>query len=238
MKALSFLAPVLKLIKHIGFLYRIIGIVGCFVFFSSNIKDVLFLSSSSGTEPMTIEELVALPKNEIPRYLKLESLALMSDFYVATQNEETGQILDASYPVYSLTQLSNYDSLNPSSMVAHVIVKDKDFDEASLGLIVDVDGKYDNESFKEVKDILQTSGVSVSENAVLIVKEKPPSFKSSLLWTIVTGILGLLLVLSFIPSSTFGAKDTPEPPANMPPPTPNNTPPPPPPSDTPGDGMV
>lgn len=209
MKALSFLSPLFNLIKRFGFIYRIIGIVGCFVFFSSNIKDLMYTSTSNKTEAMSIEELVAMPKNEIPRYLKLKDLTLGDGNYVASQNEETGEIVDASYPVYSLKQISDMDTLNPQ-LIAHVIIKDKDFDESSLQMIMDVDGMYDNESFGEVKNILSTSGVQVSNDAVLIVKSKPPSFKSSLIWSLVTGILGLLILLSFIPNSMMGIADEPE----------------------------
>lgn len=208
MKALSFLSPILKIFKHFGFIYRVIGIVGCFVFFSSNFKDLMYTSTANKAEAMSIEELVALPKNEIPRYLKLKDLTLADGSYVATQNEDTGAILDASYPVYSLKQISDLDTLNPQLM-AHVIIKDKDFDENSLQMIMDVDGMYDNESFGEVRNILTSSGVQVSENAVLIVKSKPPSFQSSLIWSLVTGILGLLIVLSFVPNSMMGIAEEP-----------------------------
>jgi len=77
-------------------------------------------------------------------------------------------------------------------------------------MIMDVDGMYDNESFGEVRNILASSGVNVSENAVLIVKSKPPSFQSSLILSLVTGILGLLILLSFIPNSMMGIADEPE----------------------------
>ena len=233
MKALSFLAPVLKLVKKINFIYRAIGIIGLFSFFSSNFQDLLFLSTSNNTKPITIEEVAAMSKSEIPRYLRLESLVLIGSSYVVTENEETGQILDASYPVYSLSQLANLDTLNPSATVAHVIVKDKDFDESIMGDIIDIDGMYDNKSFGEVKKILVTNGIKVSDNAILIVKEKPPAFNSVLLWTILTGLGGLLLVLSFIPGSSLGIKDPTVPPTNIPSSTTNTPPPPPPPSNMP-----
>lgn len=210
MKALSFLSPVLNLIKHFGFIYRILGVIGCFVFFSSNFQDLMFTSTSNNTEAMSIEDLIALPQNQIPRYLKLKDLTLANDNYVATQDEDSGRIIDASYPVYSLKQISDLDTLNPNSLVAHVIIKDKDFDENSLQLIMDVDGMYDNESFLEEKRILTENGVNVSEKAVLIVKSKPPSFQSSLIWTLVTGLLGLLILLSFVPNSMMGIEEEPE----------------------------
>lgn len=206
MKILSIIAPVLKLIKHFGLLYRVIGIAGCFAFFSSSAKDLMFLSSAKNTEPMTIEQLTALPQSEIPRYLKLRDLTLLSESYVVTQDEESGTIYDASYPVYSVNQFANYDTLNPASLVAHVIIKDKDFDETKMPFMIDIDGKYDNDSFSKVRDLLNTNGVKVSEKAVLIVKEKPPAYKSTLLWTIGTGLLGLLIALSFIPRSMLGGK--------------------------------
>ena len=204
MKALSFLLPVLNLIRRFGFIYRIIGVVGCLVFFSSNIKDVLFLSSTKGVEPITIEELTALPKNEIPRYLKLENISIKDGLYVATQNEETCKTLSASYPVYSIQQLLNQDSTSLLPITAHVIVKDNNFNEDSLMVFMTIDGMYDDESFDKARDILMANGVNVSSDAVLIVKEKPPVLKSSLLWSLVTGVLGLLILLSFVPNRMYG----------------------------------
>ena len=180
----------------------------CFVFFSQNIKDVMFLSSSNGAEPMTIEELSALPKDEIPRYLKLKNLLLLNDNYVATQSEGSNTILDASYPVYSMTQLSSVDSVNIPFIEAQVIVKDKDFSADSLSFMIsELNGMYDNESFGEVKSILVQNGVKVSPNAILIVKEKPPSLSSSLLWSFLTGLGGLLIALSFIPQKNSGEEE-------------------------------
>ncbi len=208
MKALSFLAPILKFFKFFGFIYRIIGLVGCFIFFSSNIQDLMFTSSHAGAEAMSIEKLISLPKDEIPRYLKLDNLALLNDAYVVTQNEDTGAIMDASYPVYSLSQMAEMDSITGASeILAHVIVKDNDFNEDSLSILMNVNGLYEDESFEEVRDILTSSGVNVSPNAILIVKDEAPSFSSSLLWTFLTGLIGLLILLSFIPNSMLGVKE-------------------------------
>lgn len=207
MKAFSFLLPILNLIRHFGFIYRVIGIVGCFVFFSSNIKDVMFLSSAKGVQPMTIEELVALPKNEIPRYLKLEDISINDGLYVARQDEESGKILSASYPVYSILQLLTQDSTSLMPLTAHVLIKDKNFNEDSLTVFMNVDGMYDDESFEEARDILVANGVKVSDEAILIVKEKPPVLKSSMIWSAVTGILGLLIALSFIPNKMYGVEE-------------------------------
>lgn len=206
MKALSFLLPVLNLIRRFGFIYRLIGIAGCVLFFSSNIKDVLFLSSTKGVEPITIEELTALPKNEIPRYLKLENISIKDGLYVATQNEETGKVLNASYPVYSIQQLLSQDSTSLMPITAHVIVKDKNFHEDSLMVFMTIDGMYDDESFGEARDILMANGVNVSSDAILIVKEKPPVLKSSILWSVITGVLGLLILLSFVPNRMYGVQ--------------------------------
>ena len=222
MKALSFLNPILGLIKNFGFIYRLIGIGICFTFFTSNFQDLMFLSSSKDAEPMTIEELKAIPKSEIPRYLKLKDLMLMSDSYVATQDEDSGRILDASYPVYSTQQLAEYDSLNPSALMTHVIIKDKDFHEDSLSFFMNVDGMYDNSSLGEVRTILSQNGVNVSPDAILIVKEKAPAFSSSLMWTLLTGIGGLLIALSFIPNSMLGMKEENEVVANTNPNNPNS----------------
>ena len=210
MKILSLLSPILRLLKRFGFLYRIIGIVVCFVLLSSSFKDLMFTSTSKKTEAMSIEDLTALPQSQIPRYLKLKNVALANGNYVVTQNEDTGEILDASYPVYSLDQLSEIDTLNPNPPVAHVIIKDKYFDEDSLQMVMDIDGMYDNESFGEAKRILTDNGVKVSEEAVLIVKSQPPSFKLSLITTLVTFTLGLLILLSFIPNSKLGGKEVKE----------------------------
>jgi len=207
MKVLSLLAPLLNLLKNFGFIYRIIGIGICATFFLSNAKDLLFLSSSKGVEPMTIEQLSALPKSEIPRYLRLENLTLMSDSYVATEDEDSGRIIDASYPVYSLDQLGGVETNGIPP--AHVIIKDKNFDEESLNLLNSVDGMYDNEGFGEVKDILNANGLKISEDAILIVKEKPPAFQSTLLWTLLTGLGALLIGLSFIPSNVIRPESAP-----------------------------
>ncbi len=203
MKFLSFLAPVLGLLKNFGFILRLIGLVIGFVLFQGFAKDLMFLSSSKGAKAMTVEQLMELPKSEIPRYIKLENLAMASDMYVASVNEETGEIADASYPVYSANQLSSSDSIT-SLPEAHVIVKDNNFDENSMAMIMSVDGMYDNESFEEVKDILVMNGVKVSNNAVLIDKKSPPTFGSTLAWTLVLGLLSLLILLSFIPSRMLG----------------------------------
>jgi len=154
---------------------------------------------------MSIEDIAKTPNDELPRYIKLQNVAMASSAYVATENEETGAILDASYPVYSLEQLANYDTLNPLSLMTHVIIKDKNFNEDSLGFIMNVEGVYDNESFAETMNIFASNDINVSADAILLVKEKPPSFNSSLLWSGLTGLGGLLILLSFIPGSMLGA---------------------------------
>lgn len=213
MKALSFLVPVLNLLRHFGFIYRGIGLVIAFFIVSDNGKDLMFLSTSKGAEPMTIEQLTALPPGEIPRYLKLQNLVLLSDMYVASQREGSDEILDASYPVYSAEQMSQLDTndFDPSNLTAHVLIKDKDFDPEAMSFFENVDGMYDNESVDEVRGILVANGVKVSENAVLIVKETPPDYSSSLLYTILGLLFGLLVLLTFVPNSVFGVVDAPEP---------------------------
>ncbi len=203
MKFLSFLSPILGILKRFGFIYRIIGIGLAFMFFSGSAKDLMFLSSSSDTEAMTVDELMELPKSEIPRYLKLKELALLSDSYVAKENE-SGRILEASYPVYSLSQISDFDTINNRPPPAHVIIKDTHFNPDSMNMFMTVDGLYDHESFAESKRILEENNVFIADDAVLIVKEKAPSYNSSLIKTILSGLLGLLIVLSFIPNGMLG----------------------------------
>ena len=198
----------LALIKQFGFLYRIIGIGIAFMLFNDSMKDLNFVSSAKEAEPISIEELMELPKSEIPRYLKLKDLMLLSDSYVASQNEDSGRILDASFPVYSTAQLGEIDTVLNQPPPAYVIIKDTDFNEDSLSLFMNtVEGFYDDESFKETRDILVANQVDIAKNAILIVKKAPPSYKSSLIWTIVTGIIGLLIVLSFIPNSVLGLQN-------------------------------
>jgi len=200
MKFLSVLSPVLNLLKNFGLLYRLIGLVVCFIFFSGNFKDFLFLSQSNGAKPMTVEDIIDTPNGELPRYIKLENVAMASSAYLATQDEETGAIVDASYPVYSINQLANYDTLNPLSLITYVIVKDKNFNEDSLSFLMNIEGVYDNESFTKTMNMFAANDINVSPDAILLVKEKAPSFNSSLLWSVLSGLGGLLILLSFIPS--------------------------------------
>jgi len=202
MKFLSFLAPILGLLKRFGFLYRIIGIGIAFMLFSSCFKDLMFLSSTHDSEAMTVEELMELPKSEIPRYLKLKDLALLSESYVAS--EKNGRIVDASYPVYSISQIADFDTVNNRPPPAHVIIKDTHFNEDSMQMFMNVDGLYDHESFSESKRLLEQNKVYIADDAVLIVKSKPPSYNSTLIKTILSGLFGLLIVLSFIPNSALG----------------------------------
>ncbi|MEM1215656.1 MAG: hypothetical protein AAGJ82_08230 [Bacteroidota bacterium] len=216
MKVLSFLVPVLNLLKRVSFLYRIIGIVGATVFFMSNAKDVLFLSAHKDAQPLTIEMLSELEQGDIPRYLQLEGVSLMSDLYVATEDED-GYVMDASYPVYSGTQLRSGG--DQSTVAAKVLIKDKNFDEASLALgsAMYIEGMYDNESFGETKGILEANGIKVADDAILIVKgEQPPAMSSSLTAAILTGLLAILLTLSFVPVRLFGVEPTPEQPTEQP----------------------
>lgn len=210
MKFLSVLAPVLNLLKNFGFLYRIIGLGICCIFFISNAKDLLFLSQSDGAKAMSIEDIKNTPNEDLPRYIKLESVAMASSAYLATEDEETGRIIDASYPVYSFEQLTNYDTLNPLSLMTYVIVKDKNFNADSLSFIMNVEGIYDNENFDKTMNMFASNDINVSADAILLVKEKPPSFSDSLLWSGLTGLGALLLLLSFIPSSKLGGSQ-PEP---------------------------
>lgn len=200
---MKILSPLLSILKRFGFIYRAIGIGIAFMLFSGCLKDLLFLSTTGDTEAMTVEELMELPKSEIPRYLKLKELTLLSDSYVAKENE-TGRILEASYPVYSISQVAEFDTINNRPPPAHVIIKDKHFNQDSLGIFMSVDGLYDHESFSESKKILEENNIFIADDAVLIVKEKPPSFNSTLIKTILSGIIGLLILLSFIPNSTLG----------------------------------
>lgn len=212
MKFLSILAPVLNLLKRISFIYRLIGIGIGFMFFSSSIKDVLFLSSYNNAQPMTIDMLSELPPNEIPRYLQLENVSLLSDLYVATQNEDTGEIMDASYPVYSASQVAASADGDQSKVQAKVLVKDKDFSEESMLLpVMNISGMYDDESFGETKNILEANGVSVADNAILIVKgETPPAMGSSAAEALITGLLSILLLLSFAPAKYLGMAEAPK----------------------------
>jgi len=123
------------------------------MFFSSNAKDLLFLSQSDGAKAMSIEDIKNTPNEDLPRYIKLENVAMASSAYLATENEETGEIVDASYPVYSFEQLTSYDTLNPLSLMTYVIVKDKNFNPDSLSFIMNVEGIYDNENFDKTMNM-------------------------------------------------------------------------------------
>lgn len=212
MKLLSLLAPVLNLLKNISFIYRIIGIALGFMFFSSNFKDVLFLSSYSDAQPMTIDMLAELPQDEIPRYIQLENVSLMSDLYVATEDEETGEVLDASYPIYSASQIAASVNGDQSSVEAKVLVKDKAFNAESMLLpAMNIAGMYDNDSFTETKNILEANGINIADDAILLVKgEAPPAMGSSLALALLTGLLSILLVLSFVPGKYLGVVETSE----------------------------
>jgi len=49
-------------------------------------------------------------------------------------------------------------------------------------------------------NMFAANDINVSPDAILLVKEKAPSFNSSLLWSVLSGLGGLLILLSFIPS--------------------------------------
>jgi hypothetical protein len=62
--------------------------------------------------------LTSLEKNQIPRYLKLKDVIPLSDSYVASQYEDSDEIIDASYPVYSISQLEELDSTMDVSQIS------------------------------------------------------------------------------------------------------------------------
>lgn len=195
------LSPILKLIKRFGFIYRGLGLIIFVVMFISDIQDLIFLSSSHKIEAISIDSLRTIPKDEIPRFLKIENMIMYNDVYVVSQNEKNGKVYSASYPMYSLQQIAERDTLNPQSLMSYVIVKDNDFNEDSLSIIMSIDGKYDNDSFKKEKEILTNNGVNVSEDAILIVKSKPPVLSSVLVGSLIKGLLAIFIALSFLPTN-------------------------------------
>ncbi len=200
-----FIASVLGLIKRLGFLYRIIGVVICFVFFGSNLKDLMF-TASSDVQELTMEALSKMSSSEVPRYMRITDASIFDGTYVSTEDED-GNVQYATYPVYAPSQLLGKPDVKPWELAVNVVVKDKKFDLNSMQAVMTIDGFYDGSSFTDTREILEQNGFQVSPDAILVVIDEPPSAGNAALWTGITGLLGGLLAASFIPSSLLGLKE-------------------------------
>jgi hypothetical protein len=146
--------------KRVSFLYRIAFIaIPIFVINSFIIPDMKFNWSVKNPKEFTIEELAAMPKGDIPLYLKIKEAQVLKssvgfgDFfksadsavvksmsavakveayqYVLSQRIKKGDtsIAYVTYPVYSTKAIEENPGKNASDLPALVVVKDSRYTE-------------------------------------------------------------------------------------------------------------
>ncbi|NML38996.1 hypothetical protein HHL17_17470 [Chitinophaga sp. G-6-1-13] len=199
------------LLKRLGIIMRLAGIVICLALLHSAVQDLRFSISVSKAPTLTITELSKMPMDNIPLYFKVEKAALLGDSYVGEykQQKRSSQktLKGIYYPVYDEQALAADTSDTPPS---YLVVHDSQVNEKTLEAghyfntgSFSVEGRFSRSYIdKETRDLLEKEGYPLATNCLQIEKGNMPMSLTTCLVLGVLGVLGtLLLVATLLPSS-------------------------------------
>ena len=206
MKILSLLAPLINLLKNIPILYRIILIV---ISFGGLMSGVESLTASANTSTaLTIEELANTEKSKLTKYIKILDVAVGGGNYLSSMNEETLEVVNSTYPVYSIDQIMEIENNGLSNVPAKVIIEDANIEETLKNRIFSIEGLYSSNVNLETISKLSSAGYNIASN-VIMIKKRPIPIRGSKSGYIFPGFIFLMLgLLSFVPRKMYDKEVT------------------------------
>ena len=206
------LLNIILLFKRLGLILRLLGVGICFFILAEAIPDLIFNFIVKNVPTFTEEQIVKADKTKLPRYLKISDVEPIGEMYVEQlrykkKNNDT-TLTAIVYPVYSLTKkFENIEELrNPH---CYIVVKDPNVTKSTIKNYFDqevpIEGKYDQSIIdSETKKLLINAGYNIDDNCILISKGSTAwGIGKSLIFISLFGILGILIILSLLPTSAL-----------------------------------
>ena len=166
---------VLEFISRVSFIYRLIALGVIYFFISSSFTDVRFLSSYNNRKAFTIEELGNMPKQDIPKYIKVEkSLPLGSG--IVTTFTKKGRVTSETYtyPVVSVDEFNDSSKAKIARVFFNTPYQKSDTSDTAnlLKEFEGIEGAYDPDQnlAADAIQMLQAENIMVAENPIIITK--------------------------------------------------------------------
>ncbi len=205
-----------------GIIYRIVIIIVCYFLFKEGWNDFKFNWSVKEAKVFTIEELERTPRADIPRYIKVKNVQILSSNYVAEVGKKKGDLRAIVYPVFSLKGFMKsaqqkaptakgvaYQIDSTAQIKVKLVVREHypnkvkvENGEYFKELKNEVEGKYDPDSgiSSDTKKLLANGVFDVTDAIELTRGGSPWGYWISILAMAASIIIGLLLLISFLPS--------------------------------------
>ncbi|TCD12599.1 hypothetical protein EZ449_00705 [Pedobacter frigidisoli] len=200
---MKFLIKCIVYIKHLGIIYRLIGIGLAIALILEAIPDLVFNQQIKNIKNYTLAEVKNIEKERLPRYFGVSDVSAYGDLYV--ENLRIGKSGDTSlasivYPVYQNNQ--DVSKLKETECFVVVIddkVADVDIEDYFMKN-AHVKGKFDNDVIDdESKKILVDGGYKISDKCIVLTKGSIPWETGICLAIIVFAFIGLsAIILSFL----------------------------------------
>ena len=207
------IVSIIKLCKRLGYILRGIGLIFCYVIlFQMAIPDLLFNMTAKNVKIYTEEEILAERIKDLPRFLKISDVYPMGDTYIRVMKQKKGgqeSLSSIIFPVYSYSELENLDGDDLSAIPCNIVVQNSNVKEADIDSYFNnikiIEGKFDHSFIKaDEKRILEESGYKLSDNCILIQDgDTPASTTFCIIAIILASLLGIFLLLSFLPLSVY-----------------------------------
>lgn len=190
--------------KRIGIIKRIfISVILFLLLYWILIPELKFHFDNNGIPELTFDELLKLPKENIPKYIKLKEAVVGNDFYIEQRKKKTNELKRVYYPVFPIT-----DTLKTNAKIIvksrNIVEKDLNEDSYYFSIEFNLIGEYVGDFLdSESKDLLTLAGMNVDENLFVVWRDKMPySFIGSIIFFIIIFALVLLILFSFILTKT------------------------------------
>ncbi len=218
------LLNLILLLKRLGFIIR--GLALAFfasMIFLSAIPDLIFNLKTKEPPTFTEKQIIKSDKKELPLYLKISDVQAVNGVYVEElyYNKKTNDTtLNAIlYPVYNLQVIKLVkEKVSPKILetfgvviedTCHIVVKDSKIKRKNIedyftnADAISIEGKYDQKLIdEETRRILTEEGYNIAPECIVLEKgSKPLGVGKSVAYILIFGILGLFIILSFLPTS-------------------------------------
>ncbi|MBF4473787.1 hypothetical protein [Flavobacterium sp. HJJ] len=209
---MKLLLSITLLLKRFGIILRGLGIaLCCGLLFFEAIPDLIFNLNVGKTKSYTENQIIESKKEDLPLYLRISDVEPVGEMYVEEMYQKKNEEPTLSaiiYPVYNLKK--GFNNINDlKNTPCNIVVKDPDVSETTLKTYFNekkiIEGKFDQSLIdQETKKILIDGGYKISDNCILLVKgAKFWSSSTCILVILGSGLLGILILLSLLPSSTL-----------------------------------
>jgi hypothetical protein len=203
---MQFLNPLFALLSKLGLLIRIIILFGSFMLLRDGVRDFNFLSSYKQRKAFTVEELMAINPNDIPRYITVSQCLPTGQGVIQTATRRRSTTKTYIYPVLSLRQLltESLDSTGATKSVAKVVLK-KNFSGSEEEVTSDtlsiktVEGLYDADGLdSDVRKLLEEDGYKIDAAPIVISESDTfPTYNKTYIYLGLGVLIAILLLGSF-----------------------------------------